>query len=148
MIAVREMCEKDIEAVSALEAEVFSRPWSSNAFLAALHAKNAVFLIAEEAGDIFGYIGMYFAVDEGEITNVAVSPGRRTQGIGTSLIHEMIRQAKRRALANLVLEVRVSNDAAVGLYEKNGFVKLGIRKGFYDLPKEDAYLMRRCISKE
>lgn len=141
MIGVRAMRAEDVDAVEQLEQEIFSQPWSREGFLEAIRLENTVFLVAEEAGQILGYIGMYFSVDEGEITNVAVDAGARRRGVGNRMLVQMIQEAQKRAVRKIVLEVRVSNQSAIRLYERNGFRTLGIRKGFYELPKEDAYIM-------
>lgn len=141
MILIREMQAKDTEEVAKLEEQIFSQPWSRKAFLDSLSLGNTVFLVAEENGRIVGYIGMYVAMEEGEITNVAVAPLERCHGVGGLLISEVKKEAERRLLARIVLEVRVSNDTAIRLYERNGFVNQGVRKGFYERPKEDAYIM-------
>ena len=102
---------------------------------------NTVFLVAEENNRIIGYIGMYLAMDEGEITNVAVAPVERCHGVGGMLLTELLKIAENKGVARIVLEVRASNDSAIRLYERNGFVQCGMRKGFYEFPKEDAYVM-------
>lgn len=141
MIFIREMQAKDAEEVAKLEEQIFSQPWSRKAFLDSLSLGNTVFLVAEENGRILGYIGMYVALEEGEITNVAVAPLERCHGVGGLLISEIKKEAERRLLARIVLEVRVSNETAIRLYERNGFVNQGVRRGFYERPKEDAYIM-------
>ena len=141
MVVIRPMQQSDCKAVSELEKEVFSQPWSEQGFLDALKMKESIFLLADEEGNIAGYLGMYVALDEGEITNVAVAPSKRNAGIGDRLIKEILAQAKGKGVAQVVLEVRVSNAPAIHLYEKNGFRTCGIRKGFYEFPKEDAYIM-------
>ena len=82
MITVRAMQVKDAEQVSELEKMIFSQPWSYQGFVDSLSLPNTVFLVAEENNKILGYIGMYLSIDEGEITNVAVSPEMRCHGIG------------------------------------------------------------------
>lgn len=141
MSIVRAMNREDIAAVAELERQIFSRPWSEQGFLDALEHPDTIFLVAEETDRISGYIGMYLAVDEGEITNVAVAPDARRRGIGQELLLQMKREAKHHAITRLILEVRLSNAAAIALYEKNGFSIAGVRKGFYECPKEDAYIM-------
>lgn len=141
MTLIRTMQIKDIDAVAKIEEATFTQPWSKQGFLDALNLGNAVFLVAEEKSKILGYIGMYFSLDEGEITNVAVDARQRCRGIGGQLIREMKNQAERRSIAKIVLEVRVSNHSAIRLYEHYGFVHLGVRKDFYQFPKEDAYIM-------
>lgn len=135
------MTTADCKAAAELEKIIFSQPWSEQGFLNAIAMEQNIFLIAEEAEEIYGYIGMYQALDEGEITNVAVKPNKRNAGIGRNLVQEAVEQAKKQGISQIVLEVRVSNTSAIHLYEKCGFAKCGIRKGFYDFPKEDAYIM-------
>lgn len=141
MSMVRAMRSGDVPAVAELEAQIFSQPWSAQGFLDALALPDTVFLVAEEEHRILGYIGMYLSIDEGEITNVAVAPDARRRGVGQELLLQIKREAKQRAVGRLVLEVRTSNEGAIALYEKNGFSVAGIRKGFYERPKEDAYIM-------
>ena len=141
MITVRNMQVADALAVSEIEQEIFSRPWSYQGFVDSLNLGNTIFLVAEEEGRILGYIGMYLAMDEGEITNVAVMKQERQRGIGGMLLKEIKKEAERRAIARIVLEVRVSNDSAIRLYEREDFQNCGVRKNFYELPREDAYIM-------
>ena len=141
MIQIREMQVKDADAAAAIEQQIFSQPWSRQGFLDAVNLANTVFLVAEENNRIVGYIGMYVAMEEGEITNVAVAPVERCHGIGGMLIAELLKIAENKGIARIVLEVRVSNDSAIRLYERNGFVQCGVRRGFYEFPKEDAYVM-------
>ncbi|MDD6306065.1 MAG: ribosomal protein S18-alanine N-acetyltransferase [Clostridiales bacterium] len=141
MITIRKMQVKDALPVSRIEQEIFSKPWSYQGFVDALNLGNAIFFVAEEEGKIAGYIGMYMSLDEGEITNVAVTAKMRQRGIGGMLLSEMKKEAERRSIAKIILEVRVSNAGAIRLYERNGFKNCGVRKGFYELPKEDAYIM-------
>jgi ribosomal-protein-alanine N-acetyltransferase len=95
--------------------------------------------------EVAGYIGMYLAMDEGEITNVAVAASARKRGIGKALIRELTEKAARRGISRIVLEVRVGNRPAIALYDQMGFRRIGTRKGFYDFPKEDADIMELHI---
>lgn len=141
MVQIREMKPGDTEEVAALEREIFSQPWSRQGFLDALGMDCTIFLVAEEAGQILGYAGLYAAPGEGEITNVAVAPRARGRGLGGLLVAALKERAEESGLTRLVLEVRVSNGAAIRLYERSGFVRQGVRRGFYERPKEDAYIM-------
>lgn len=141
MTIIRPMQIEDVPSVAAIEREIFSQPWSLKGFMDALSLENTVFLVAEEGAGIVGYIGMYLSLDEGEITNVAVATEKRCRGIGAMLLSEIKKEALKRSIAKLVLEVRESNESAIRLYKRNGFVYCGTRKGFYQLPKEDAYIM-------
>lgn len=140
-INVRSMQIEDTEAVSVLEAAIFSQPWSKKGFEDALNMENTIFLVAEYEGEIAGYIGMYLSLDEGEITNVAAASGMRRMGVGNTLICSAIKAALEKGITRIILEVRVSNETAIRLYERNGFKICGTRKGFYEFPKEDAYIM-------
>lgn len=140
-IRIRRMQQQDVVQAAALEAQIFSQPWSEQAFSDALKLTHTVFLVAEEEGRVAGYSGMYLSLEEAEITNVAVAPEFRRRGIASALLTEIKREAAERGVTSLVLEVRVSNQNAIRLYEKHGFVSCGVRKGFYEQPKEDAFLM-------
>lgn len=140
MSRIRLMKPEDIAQVSSIEAAVFSQPWSSLGFSQALSLENTLFLVAEEE-EIEGYLGMYLAADEGEITNVAVRKESRRKHLGEQLLARAVEVAQERGIRSYYLEVRKSNEAAIRLYEKFGFAVTGTRKGFYDKPKEDAYVM-------
>lgn len=130
MSIIRSMRAEDAAKVASLEAEIFSQPWSENAFWDSLCLPDTIFLVAEESGVIQGYIGMYLAADEGEITNVAVDPACRRRGIGEGLLTEMKKRAADHKIARIVLEVRVSNEGAIRLYEKQGFSSVVSAGGF------------------
>ena len=141
MVTIRTMTGQDCAIVAGLEKEIFTMPWSEEGFRSAVLIPQNVFLVAEDAGEICGYLGMYTSIDEGEITNVGVAPSYRNRGIGHKLVQAALAMAKQQDLTKIVLEVRVSNASAIHLYEKCGFVNVGVRKGFYEQPKEDAYIM-------
>lgn len=90
---------------------------------------------------MLGYVGMWSSLDEGEITNVSVAKYTQGYGIGTLLMKELLLQAAERDLFQCILEVRKSNARAIHLYEKMGFTSMGVRKNFYEDPKEDAIVM-------
>ena len=100
-------------------------------------------MTATEDDQVVGYAGLYQVLDEGDITNIAVLPSARKKGIGTALTHALIEAGEQRAIHAFTLEVRVGNVAAIHIYEKLGFVSAGVRKGFYEKPKEDALIMWR-----
>lgn len=143
MTKVRRMSAKDLEQVAAIAAEVFTDPWTMQGFAEALLMDNACFLLAVDGSTVLGYCGIYMAADEGEIINVAVKPEFRRQKIADQLICALLFEGHKNGVSRFFLEVRVSNVAAIHLYEKNGFVKQGIRKNFYEKPNEDAYVMNR-----
>ena len=137
----------DIAAVAALEKSEFSSG-ADEGMLARLLAAGGVILIAEEGGELLGYVWARFVLDEGDIGNVAVAPDSRRRGIGAALLKALFAESERRGAAVLQLEVRESNLAARRLYEKNGFEIVGKRKNYYEKPAEDAILMSKFFQKE
>ena len=129
-----------LDSLADLESLAFSTPWSYDALAEELQNPLAVFLVAEDvdAESAVGYLGMHHILDEGFITNIAVHPAYRRQGIARALIREAQDYAEAHDLTRLTLEVRASNAPAIALYEGMGFTYDGIRPGFYDSPKEDA----------
>lgn len=138
---IRELTAADVEAVSRIEQETFSMPWSPQDFLEMVEADYAYYYVAEVEGEIVGCCGIRNMAGEGEITNVAVASDFRGKGIGRALMEYMLREAPSHGMGDCTLEVRVSNVSAIHLYESLGFKSEGIRPGFYEKPKEDAVIM-------
>ena len=138
---IRSMTREDVKAVAVIEAAAFSEPWSEKSLEETLEKDEYLYLVAEEEGQVLGYVGVHMVFDEGEITTIAVREDIRDRGIGRSLLQEMKGQCKSRGIAVIYLEVRASNARAIHVYEKEGFVKNGVRKNFYRMPVEDACCM-------
>lgn len=141
MIEYRRMRAEDVPFISRLEEETFSIPWSAASFLQMIEKEDTAYFVAEEEGQILGGCGLLLIAGEGNITNVVVAPGARRRGVATGLLTYLMSEGDRAGLTAYTLEVRVSNAAAVGLYEKLGFVSEGIRPHFYEKPTEDALIM-------
>ena len=139
-----------LESLERLERICFSRPWSRKMLAEELENQCAAFLVAEDAvtGDVLGYAGLLVAADEGYITNVAVDPSRRRQGVAAQLLRVFDDFARANRLAFLTLEVRPSNQAAIALYQGFGFTEAGRRRNYYDLPKEDALILTKYYNGE
>ena len=137
---IREFIFGDQKAISLLEEECFITPWSEKAILES-HGNSTLFLLFEEEGEILGYVGLQIVLDEGYITNVAVTKKARKRGVGSALISRLKEVAKEKGLRFISLEVRKSNAAAISLYEKQGFKAAGLRKNFYSHPTEDGLIM-------
>lgn len=127
--------------VEALEACCFSLPWSAAMFLPELSDNSCFWVCALEGETVLGYAGMKTVLDEGYISNIAVSPAARRRGIAASLMAALRAEAERRRLSFLTLEVRESNEAAISLYRKLGYTLCGRRPNYYERPKETALLM-------
>ena len=130
-----------IPQIEEIERECFSRPWTAEQLSGQLRDAQHEFIAAVDDGRVLGYVGLMYVLDEGYISNVAVHPAARRQGIGDALIDALTEKAEELELAFLTLEVRESNAPAIALYAKHGFHPVGKRKNYYDAPKEDAVLM-------
>ena len=132
-----------VDQIAELERACFSTPWSETQLEDALYNDNACFIVAEDGeGGVLGYAGLTTVLDEGYINNIAVEEHARKHGVASALLDCFVRFAAVN-LAFLTLEVRKSNAAAISLYEKFGFQQVGLRKGFYSHPREDAIIMTR-----
>lgn len=138
---IRIMENKDIPYVVDLEKECFSMPWSEESIAKETENKDSLFCVCEADEKVIGYAGMYYVYPEGDITNVAITKDYRGHGYAKKLLKYMFEKASEAGVSEFTLEVRVSNLAAIRLYESLGFENAGIRKKFYDNPKEDAYIM-------
>lgn len=140
MVVYRKMTAEDVPFISRLEEETFSMPWSADSFLEMISKEDARYYVAEEDGRLLGGCGVLMIAGEGNITNVAIAPEARNRGIGTALLRHLMAEGNREGLTAYTLEVRVSNAAAIHVYEKLGFVSAGVRPGFYEKPVEDALI--------
>ena len=138
-----QMDETTVDAVAELETVCFTEPWSKESLRGELENPMAVWIVAmdERYHVVAGYGGMHVLLGEGNVMNVAVAPQYRRMGIGQELVRRLLKLAQ--DVEQVFLEVRVSNAAAIALYQKAGFVPISIRKGYYQNPKEDAWIMRR-----
>ena len=132
------MEQSHIAAVAALEQACFSEPWSAAALAEELDNPPAVFRVAVEGDTVLGYVGMHHVLDEGFITNVAVSPEARRRGVARALLADLAAYGREHSLYRITLEVRVGNAPARTLYESEGYRLDGVRPGFYRAPAEDA----------
>ena len=140
-IIIRKMQPEDLAEVCKIEKDNFSLPWSEKSFWESMEREDTVFLVALEDEDVAGYIGCYCIAGAGEITNVAVKASHRRKGIGGKLLQKLYEEGVALDTREYFLEVRESNEAAIGLYLRQGFVKEGIRKNFYEKPVENAVIM-------
>lgn len=139
------MDRSHVPQIAALEKACFSTPWSEAMLEDALFDTQASFIVAEDGeGNVLGYAGLHVVMDEGYIDNIAVEPDARRHGVASALLDVYCRFGAAN-LAFLTLEVRASNAPAIGLYEKYGFQQAGLRKGYYQRPREDAVIMTRTF---
>ena len=140
-IVIRKMQKSDLQEVCKIEKDNFSLPWSESSFIESMERNDTVFLTALAGEEVAGYIGCYCIAGTGEITNVAVKDTCRRRGIGAMLLEGLYKAGETLDTREFFLEVRESNEAAISLYSRQGFVKEGIRKNFYEKPVENAVIM-------
>lgn len=134
------MGPEHIPALADLEKTCFSQPWSESALTEELQNPAARFTVAVIDGETAGYLGFHHVLDEGSVADLAVFPAHRRKGVARALLADLIGWAAQQGIRRIFLEVRVSNLPAVALYEETGFLRAGIRPGFYADPAEDAAL--------
>ena len=141
---LRDMTEADLDAVLGIEREVHAHPWTRGNFSDALHSKYQC-KVCEADGAMLGYAVLMWAVDEAELLDIAIAAQHQRHGWGHKLLDEMMVLARRNAMRRVVLEVRASNAAAIGLYKSMGFTDIGLRRDYYPAEngREDAILMER-----
>ena len=140
-LVIIEMASEHVSSLAQIEKQCFSTPWSENALAEEIENPNARFFVALCGEQVAGYIGAHNIVGEVYITNVAVAPDYRRQGVATQLIERLVEISRAENAEFITLEVRENNTSAQALYEKQGFGVVGKRKAFYENPREDAILM-------
>lgn len=137
--------EEHIKAIHRVEEKCFQSPWSENTIEALVKSDNSQCFGCFEEETLVGYIALEWVLDEGSLTNLAVLPSYRRRGIAQELVEALLEEAKRLKLGFVTLEVRVTNTPASNLYRKMGFEEVGVRKGYYSNPREDALLMTKYL---
>ena len=139
---LRRMTLSDVPAVHRLEEAIFSMPWSEKDFVYEMtENKVARYLVIEEAGEIIAFAGAHIILDQAHVTNIAVRQDCRGRGLGRMITRALMQYASNLGAEYLTLEVRQSNVTAQNLYKSLGFVKVNVRKRYYEDTGEDAWLM-------
>ena len=142
-ITIRDMTSDDLPEVLALETDYFPEPWSETVYRNSMALDYYIFLAAEEktTGGLVGYASLMDAAGEGNIMNIAVAMPYRCKGGGSRLLCALLDRGRGRGIRDFTLEVRMTNAPAIHMYEKMGFRTEGIRRGYYEQPREDALIM-------
>lgn len=143
-MTVRAWTEEDVKEIARLEAECFSDPWTEGMLADTLRFPIYHTFLAEEGGQVCGYACLISLFEDAEVANVAVDAPFRGRGIGKALMDAMHERARSLGATQCLLEVRVSNVAAIGLYKKYGYVRYGVRKNYYE-DGEDAFVMKKTL---
>lgn len=141
---IEKLSQKHLDDVYEIEKICFSSPWSREDLEKQIDIDTSYFLVAEVDGKAVGYMGLQIFSGEGYVTNVAVLPEYRHQGIAAALIEKQLENP----MNFITLEVRQSNTPAINLYTKMGFESVGIRPNFYSNPTENAIIMTRNLNKK
>ncbi len=145
-LRLRPMEKRDVERVAEIESASFSNPWKKATFRELLPREDAELWVAEiEDVGVVGYLVLWYAADEAELADIAVSEDHRDRGIGSLLLERAVDRAFDEGVRSLFLEVRASNERAAALYEARGFRVVTVRKDYYKKPKEDALVMLRSL---
>jgi ribosomal-protein-alanine N-acetyltransferase len=140
-IVLSPLTKEYIPEIWRIERENYSLPWSERAFCEALEREYYCFLKATDGERIAGYCGYQRSFETADITNVTVRQECRRMGIGRMMLEALMGNGFRQGVERFTLEVRASNEAALSLYQSLGFRQEGVRKGYYEFPKEDAVIL-------
>ena len=143
MIDIRRLDLADLDAIDVIEQRAYPTPWSRAMFASELAKPTSICLGAFEGDELVGYIVNSRYVDAWHVMNVAVDPERRRRGIASQLLEHLFELTLGDERRGYTLEVRITNDAAIRLYERLGFEPRGLRRGYYTDNREDALIMWR-----
>jgi len=139
------MTAADVDEVWALECGVFPYPWSRGNFVDSVVSGYDCWTVRDAAGELAGYYLLMYALDEAHLLDVAVAGKRQRQGLGRRLLDEIAARARSQGMTSILLEVRPSNERALDVYRRHGYIHIGRRKGYYPAgpaSREDAIVMR------
>ena len=142
-VETRRLTASHLDAIEAIERESYPAPWSRAMFAGEIAKPSSIAIGAFDGDGLVGYLIASRYVDAWHVMNVAVTPGRRQRGVASRLLHDLFELTKADARRGYTLEVRVSNEGAIRLYERLGFVRRGVRRGYYTDNREDALIMWR-----
>lgn len=142
----RPMQLADLDAIMAIEPTIYPYPWSRGNFSDSLDAGYSGW-VYEEQGRIIGYAMLMLVLDEAHLLNISIAKSHQGRGLGRALLEYMMQVARGHGAANMFLEVRPSNLAAIRLYESTGFNEMAVRRGYYPAAdgREDALLMGMAL---
>ena len=130
-------------AVAEIDRASNGAPWSEASFLREISNPQAHYFVSMDGSTVVGFAGFWTLVDEAHVTTIAVQPEARGKGIVRALMERILVDAAKLGMSCATLEVRISNEKALKLYESLGFVHSGVRKNYYPDNREDAVIMWR-----
>ena len=145
-LSLRPMIPSDVPEVARIETTAFSTPWSEETFNSLLKRSGVELWVAEWGDELAAYAILWKVLDEGELANIAVRSDLRGRGIGSGLLSRMLEVAEDSGVRSLYLGVRESNGLAREMYARRGFHEIGVRKGYYEGPREDARVLKKSLA--
>ncbi len=142
-VEIRPLALEHLDAIEEIERRAYPTPWSRSMFASELAKPTSICLGAFEGDDLIGYVVNSRYVDAWHVMNVAVDPRHQRRGVATALLARLFELTADDERRGYTLEVRISNEEAIRLYEKLGFEPRGIRRGYYTDNREDALIMWR-----
>lgn len=140
-ISFEALCMKHLDEILKIERASFRTPWTRYAFIHEIQFEKSIFLVIKLDGQVVGYGGFWHIFDEAHISNIAIDPQYRSQGLGKLLLLHLLEEASARGATKATLEVRRTNVAAQGMYLRFGFKIVSVRKNYYVDEHEDALIM-------
>ena len=136
---------RDVYSIQSIDRSVFPKSWTQQFTVEQITRRKGAHIVAERAHRVVGHGGVAFLADDAHVTSIAVDPQHHRLGVGTTLMQELIELSAARVSGAITLEVRVSNESAIALYERFGFESAGVRPNYYADTKEDAVIMWRSL---
>jgi [ribosomal protein S18]-alanine N-acetyltransferase len=148
-VRLRPMRRSDVELLLPFEQVLFAGDpsWTAQQFRSELDGVPATrwYVVAEEAGNLVGYAGLFHSGETADVQTLAVVPDRQRHGVGTALLDGLVAEARRRGASELLLDVREDNVAAQAFYAHRGFEQLSRRRGYYANGRVDGLVLRRIL---
>ncbi|HVG05636.1 MAG TPA: ribosomal protein S18-alanine N-acetyltransferase [Burkholderiaceae bacterium] len=138
------MVEADLHEVVAIETDIYPFPWTRGNFLDSVRSGYSVWVLRDRQAALVAYAVMTLMIDEAHLLNLSVARASQREGVGWRTLEWMAEVARGYGARTMLLEVRPSNASAVRMYERYGFEKIGVRRGYYPAAsgREDAVVMR------
>ena len=142
---IKYMDISETTSVAALQKGNFTHPWSEQDYMEHLQDEDKIYLTAVQDGAVVGSCVLWCSFETADLCNIVVDAAHRQEGIAEALLHKGIRECAGKGVEQILLEVRESNEAAIGLYDKSGFERISLRKNYYRDPREHAVIMQKNI---
>jgi ribosomal-protein-alanine N-acetyltransferase len=138
----------DIEAATTIEQDLFPDAWTTETFWAELAGvpETRYYVVADIESKVVGYAGMFFGGNQADVQTLAVASAQQGTGLGSLLLEDLLKEADRRGCRDALLEVRADNEPAQRLYERHGFTRISVRRGYYQPGSVDGLVLRRRSS--